>query len=277
MARINKKHEGAEADAAAGNAQGGDVKIDIEVEGDENANADAKVAEKKADGTCAAAAPDPDDERARVEAAIKAGEQAANQDFKSQAEDLRAERDDLAKQLADVAGEIDAAKAEASESADRLARLQADWENYRRRTERERAAECERACEGLVKNLLPVIDDLERAVAHASGAAEGDEVAKQLVDGVSAVHTKMVDVLVKQGVEVIDPAGEAFDPLSHQAVGRVENPKVFDETVADVYQKGYRMGGKVVRPAMVTVAYGGEKRPAPDEDAKSADAAASKE
>ena len=93
----------------------------------------------------------------------------------------------------------------------------------------------------------------------------------------SAVHTKMVDVLVKQGVEVIDPAGEAFDPLSHQAVGRVENPKVFDETVADVYQKGYRMGGKVVRPAMVTVAYGGEKRPAPDEDAKSADAAASKE
>ena len=277
MARINKKHEGAEADAATGNAQGGDVKIDIEVEGDENANADAKVAEKKADGTCAAAAPDPDDERARVEAAIKAGEQAANQDFKSQAEDLRAERDDLAKQLADVAGEIDAAKAEASESADRLARLQADWDNYRRRTERERAAERERACEGLVKNLLPVIDDLERAVAHASGAAEGDEVAKQLVDGVSAVHTKMVDVLVKQGVEVIDPAGEAFDPLSHQAVGRVENPKVFDETVADVYQKGYRMGGKVVRPAMVTVAYGGEKRPAPDEDAKSADAAASKE
>ena len=72
-------------------------------------------------------------------------------------------------------------------------------------------------------------------------------------------------MLEKQGVEVIDPAGEAFNPMDHQAVGRVENPDVYDETVADVYQKGYRLGGKVVRPAMVTVSYGGAKRPAEPE------------
>ena len=271
--------------APAGTPEGGDVKIDIEVEGDEPKGAEAKPeasaeeapSEQSTKGAAAAdaagSAPeeveaeyvDPDDERARVEAAIKAGEDAADADFKSEADKLRAERDELAKKLDGVADEIKAAKAEAASSTDRLARLQADWDNYRRRTERDRAAERERACEGLVKDLLPAIDDLERAIAHASGAAEGDEVAKQLVDGVSAVHAKVVSVLEKQGVEVIDPAGEAFDPSDHQAVGRVENPDVYDETVADVYQKGYRMGGKVVRPAMVTVAYGGAKRPAADE------------
>ena len=75
----------------------------------------------------------------------------------------------------------------------------------------------------------------------------------------------------KQGVEVIDPAGQPFDPQDHQAVGRVENADEYDETVADVYQKGYRLGGKVVRPAMVTVTYGGAKRPAeaPEGDAES--------
>ena len=126
--------------------------------------------------------------------------------------------------------------------------------------DRERAIERERACEGLVKDLLPAIDDLERAITHAS-AAEENEVAKQLVDGVTAVHAKVVSVLEKQGAEVIDPAGDPFDPQDHQAVGRVEDAEAYDETVRDVYQKGYRLGGKVVRPAMVTVTYGGPKRP----------------
>ena len=191
-----------------------------------------------------------------------AGEAAAEQDFKSEADGLRAERDELAKKLASVSDDIEAAKAEAAASADRLSRLQADWENYRRRTERDRVTERERACEGLVKDLLPAIDDLERAIAHAQASAEGNDVAQQLADGVSAVHEKVVSVLEKQGVEVIDPAGQPFDPMDHQAVGRVENPDEYDETVADVYQKGYRMGGKVVRPAMVTVTYGGAKRAA---------------
>lgn len=287
MARTKDSHGKAGAQAPAGKVEGGDVKIDIEVEGEEPKDAEATQVEgaeeepeqveaqyvEPEDGADASdEASDDDDERARVEAAIRAGEAAAEQDFKSDADRMRAERDELAKKLADVADEIEDAKTAAAASADRLARLQADWDNYRRRTERERVVERERACEGLVKNLLPVIDDLERAIAHSSGAAEGNEVAKQLVDGVSAVHAKVVDVLAKEGVEVIDPAGEAFDPMSHQAVGRVENAEVYDETVADVYQKGYRLGGKVVRPAMVTVAYGGAKRPAEPENADEAEA-----
>lgn len=291
MARttVNDKNQAGATAAPAPSPEGDDVKVDIEVEGDEKPEqtADAQQEEPQAveaeviepddaEGNAAVDA-DEDDERARVEAAIKAGEAAAEQDFKSEADGLRAERDELAKKLASVSEDIDAAKAEAAASADRLSRLQADWENYRRRTERDRVTERERACEGLVKDLLPAIDDLERAIAHAQASAEGNDVAQQLADGVSAVHEKVVSVLERQGVEVIDPDGQPFNPMDHQAVGRVENADEYDETVADVYQKGYRMGGKVVRPAMVTVTYGGAKRPAePAEDDAAEDKAESK-
>ena len=276
MARttVNDKQAGATA-APAPSPEGDDVKVDIEVEGDEKPEQTADAQQDEAQAVEAEViepeTSDDADEQARVEAAIKAGEAAAEADIKSEADALRAERDELAKKLADVEGDIEAAKAEAASAADRLSRLQADWENYRRRTERDRVTERERACEGLVKDLLPAIDDLERAISHAQATAEGNEVAQQLADGVSAVHEKVVSVLEKQGVEVIDPAGQPFDPQDHQAVGRVENADEYDETVADVYQKGYRLGGKVVRPAMVTVTYGGAKRPAeaPEGDAES--------
>ena len=159
---------------------------------------------------------------------------------------------------------VDAAKKTAADAVERLARLQADWDNYRKRTAAERLAERERANEKLVCNLLPVLDDMERASDHAEQTAEGDEKVMQFVEGVEAVHAKMLDILSKEGVEVIDPIGEPFDPLVHQAVGRVEDAEAYDETVAQVYQKGYRMAGKVIRSAMVTVTYGGPKRPADD-------------
>lgn len=289
MARttVNDKNQAGATAAPAPSPEGDDVKVDIEVEGDEKPEQTADAQQEKPE-TVEAEVIDPDaeddapadadaDEQAKVEAAIKAGEAAADQDFKSEADGLRAERDELAKKLASVSEDIDAAKAEAAASADRLSRLQADWENYRRRTERDRVTERERACEGLVKDLLPAIDDLERAIQHAQASAEGNEVAQQLAGGVSAVHEKVVSVLERQGVEVIDPAGQPFNPMDHQAVGRVENADEYDETVADVYQKGYRMGGKVVRPAMVTVTYGGAKRPAePAEDDAAEDKAESK-
>ena len=180
MARttVNDRNQAGAPEAPAPSPEGDDVKVDIEVEGDEKPEqtADAQQEEPQAveaeviepddaEGNAAADA-DEDGERARVEAAIKAGEAAAEQDFKSEADGLRAERDELAKKLASVSDDIEAAKAEAAASADRLSRLQADWENYRRRTERDRVTERERACEGLVKDLLPAIDDLERAIAR---------------------------------------------------------------------------------------------------------------
>lgn len=203
----------------------------------------------------------PEEEAAMVEAAKRAGAAAAEEDMKAEAERARETAGDLLLELDEAQQQIDAAKKEAADAADRLLRLQADWDNYRRRTAAERIAERERAAEKLVTNLLPVLDDMERASEHASQNAEGDEKVTQFVEGVMAVHAKMLDILGKEGVEVIDPAGEPFDPLVHQAVGRQEDPEAYDETVAQVYQKGYRMGGKVIRSAMVTVTFGGPKRP----------------
>lgn len=240
------------------------MKVPIEVEDEKNeaVESDGVVVE---DETAEAGELDEDaEERARVEAAIRAGEEAAERELAADANKIREERDELQKKLADVENQIEAAKKEASEATERMLRLQADWENYRRRTAAERLAEKERAAEGLVTSLLPVIDDIERAIEHAD-VADGDTQFQQFVDGVSAVHAKMLGVLAKEGVEPVDPAGEPFDPLAHQAVGRVEDTEAFDETVAQVYQKGYRMGDKVIRSAMVTVTYGGPKRPAEPE------------
>ena len=206
---------------------------------------------------------DPEEERARIEEAIRRGEEAAEKELASDAGKLRDERDALAKQLAEVDDTIADAKKQAADANERYMRLQADWENFRRRTASERLAEKERAAEKLVLSLLPVLDDMERAIEHA-GNTEENEQLKQFVDGIGAVHQKMMTALQKEGVEVIDPAGEAFEPLSHQAVGRVEDAEAYDETVAQVYQKGYKMGDKVIRTAMVTVTFGGPKRPAPE-------------
>lgn len=256
------------------------MRVPIEVEDEKNEavepdDVEMEEAAEKSDAPAEGEAPEEDpeheaeaadvdedaEERARVEAAIRAGEEAAERELAADAGKLREERDELQKKLSDVEDQIEAAKKEAAEATDRMLRLQADWENFRRRTAAERLAEKERAAEGLVTNLLPVIDDIERAIEHA-GATEDDAQLKQFVDGVSAVHAKMLAVLAKEGVVPLDPAGEPFDPLAHQAVGRVEDKDAFDETVAQVYQKGYKMGEKVIRTAMVTVTYGGPKRPA---------------
>lgn len=249
------------AAAPAKSAAGDNVKVDIETEETPDVEApEAEIVEPDvvdADDVVI----DDDDEQARIDAAIAAGEAAAEADFKADVDTLRAERDDLARKLSEVDDRIQEAEAKSAEAADKLVRLQADWANYRRRVDQERVVERERACENMIKDLLPAIDDLERAIAHAQSSAEGNDAVAQLADGVSAVHAKIIAALEKQGAEIIDPADEAFDPQDHQAVGRVENPDAYEDSVADVYQKGYRLGGKLVRPAMVTVTYGGPKRP----------------
>lgn len=243
----------------SGEHEGDDVKVPIEVEDGQD---EKDLKGQEADGQAASTASPEQDEDAMVEAAKRAGERAAEEDMKADAQRVRKERDELQKKLDEVSDEIASAKKEAADSAERLVRLQADWDNYRRRTAQERLDERERAAEKLVTNLLPVLDDMERASEHALQSAGDDENLKTFVEGVDAVHDKMLSILKKEGVEVIDPVGKPFDPLIHQAVGREENKDAYDETVAQVYQKGYSMGGKVIRSAMVTVTYGGPKRPA---------------
>ena len=170
---------------------------------------------------------------------------------------------DAPAEAADPADAVAQAKAEAAEWQDKYLRLHAEWDTYRRRTNEQRAQEKARATEKLVESLLPVLDDFERTIDYATTNGESG-----LLGGVEAVHSKLVSVLEKDGVEVISPEGQAFDALEAQAVATVDDPSVPDETVAQVYQKGYRMGAKVLRPAMVTVTTGGPKREAEEAPAE---------
>ena len=157
--------------------------------------------------------------------------------------------------------ELAAAKAEAADWQDKYVRLHAEWDTYRRRMTEQREAEKVRATEKLMESLIPVLDDFARTVDYAETNGETG-----LLGGVKAVQTKLSDTLAKGGLVVISPAGEAFDALECQAVGTVDDPSVPDETVAQVYQPGYKMGTKVIRPAMVTITTGGPKREKPEEE-----------
>ena len=156
---------------------------------------------------------------------------------------------------------VEKAQAEAKDWQDKYLRLHAEWDTYRRRTAEQREQERLRAGEKLVEKLLPVIDDFERTIDYAENNGEAG-----LIDGVKAVHSKFVNVLETGGVQVINPAGQAFDALECQAVATVDDASVPDETVHEVYQKGYKMGTKVLRAAMVTVTTGGPKRPKPESE-----------
>ena len=162
--------------------------------------------------------------------------------------------DELMKQAAE---QLEKLQAEVKEWKDNYLRLHAEWDTYRRRTAEQREAEKSTASEALVTDLLPLLDDFERSISFAKENGE-----KGLIEGVEAVHSKLINTLEKNGTVVIDPeAGEAFDAIEHQAVATVEDKEKFDESIASVMQKGYKMGNKVLRPAMVSVTTGGKKRP----------------
>ena len=124
-------------------------------------------------------------------------------------------------------------------------RLQADFENYRKRAAREAAAAGQRAKSGLIRELLPIVDNLERALASAE---EGEQ---HLAEGVRLVHAELIAVLERNGVEQFDPAGDKFDPAEHEALSvRADGES---GVVLDVVEKGYRANGSVLRPARVVV------------------------
>jgi molecular chaperone GrpE len=136
------------------------------------------------------------------------------------------------------------------EYKDRYVRLLADFENFRRRSEREKADFYKYAMAGVLKNLLPVLDNFDRALDHAE---QGDDFHK----GVLLIYKQLFDVLEKHGVRTIDESGVPFDPNIHEAVVREEDPSVPSHTVTAVLQKGYFLHDRLLRPAMVKVAVGG--------------------
>jgi molecular chaperone GrpE len=144
------------------------------------------------------------------------------------------------------------AKAEKADEYLELAkRTKADFENYRKRTARDAAAAQTRGVIKLVRDLLPAVDNLDRAVGAAlNGGTETDEVAS----GVKLVHDELIAALGRAGVELFSPEGERFDPESHEAVAQRAVEGAEPGTIIEVYQRGCRLGDAVIRPARVVVA-----------------------
>jgi molecular chaperone GrpE len=207
-------------------------------------------APRRADGDRRPVAPEEEPVTARDEAGEPSGEEDPS---------VEAERD-LARDEAEPAEgeveagpevetetELDRAERERDEYLALAQRTQADFENYRKRAAKEVATAGERAKGGLVRELLPVVDNLERALASAT-----DE-EQHLAAGVRLVHSELISVLERNGVEQFDPRGEAFDPAVHDALSTRSEDGAEPGVVLDVVEKGYRTGDSVLRPARVVV------------------------
>ncbi|UTF60255.1 nucleotide exchange factor GrpE [Gilvimarinus sp. DA14] len=130
-------------------------------------------------------------------------------------------------------------------------RVQAELQNVRRRAEADVEKAHKFGQEKLVGDLLPVVDNLERALASINAE---DDANKAIIEGIELTLKSFIDILVKHKVEPVNPVGEPFNPELHQAMSMIENPDVEPNTVIDVFQKGYTLHGRLVRPAMVVVA-----------------------
>jgi len=135
---------------------------------------------------------------------------------------------------------------------DRLLRKTAEFENYRRRTDRERQQVVESAAADLIKDLLPLVDDLERAL-KAEGAGDPSDAVRR---GVELIHKQLIDTLRKRGVTPIEAIGQDFDPHFHNAVTYEPAEGRRDGEVIEEFARGYKLGDRLLRPAMVKVARG---------------------
>ena len=163
--------------------------------------------------------------------------------------DTREEAADVT--VEDVPAEEDktaALEAQLQEKNDRILRLQADFENFRRRTAKEKEELAAVITQNLLTDLLPLLDNFERAMAVEQSDVEAFQ------KGVEMIFTQLREVMEKHGLENVEAEGVPFDPNIHQAVMRVENPDVEDGMITQVLQKGYQAKGRVIRPAMVQVA-----------------------
>jgi molecular chaperone GrpE len=162
-------------------------------------------------------------------------------------------------QLATLEGRI-------ADLTDRLLRAHAEMDNLRKRTERDKEDTAKYAISKFARDVLGVGDNLQRATAAVPpGAADADPALKALVDGVALTEREFANALERNGVKRIDPEGEPFNPHQHQAMIEIEKPDMVPGTIVQVYAPGYILEDRVLRPAMVVVAKGGDKRGGEDE------------
>ncbi len=143
--------------------------------------------------------------------------------------------------------QLEDAQAEARANHDRFLRERADLENFKKRMQREKADALRFACEPLIRELLPVVDNLERAAEHGTGNGES------ILEGIKLVLKSFVEVLERHGVKRIDAVGEPFDPTHHQAMAQVESDDQEPNRVVEQHHRGYLLHDRLLRPALVTV------------------------
>lgn len=152
---------------------------------------------------------------------------------------------------ADPVDELQQALEEVEKYKDLALRAEAEMQNLQRRTARDVENAHKFALEKFLQNLLPIVDSLEKAIEAAEQAAESED--DPMLEGVRLCNKLLLDLLGREGIEIIDPVGEPFDPNEHQAISTVENPEMEPNSVFAVVQKGYRLNGRLVRAAMVMV------------------------
>lgn len=145
--------------------------------------------------------------------------------------------------------ELERLRQEKDDLYNRLLRVQAEYDNFRKRTQKEKEADRKYKSQSIVTDLLPVLDNFERAL----NVEVQDEASKGIFEGLQMVYRQMKDVLEKEGVEEIKTVGEEFDPQIHQAVMQVEDENYESNVVIEELQKGYKLKDRVIRPAMVKV------------------------
>jgi molecular chaperone GrpE len=141
-------------------------------------------------------------------------------------------------------------EAEAKANYDLFLRERADLENFKRRMQRDKAEALRFANEPLIRDLLPILDNLERAVSHAQGGGN----SQPLVEGVSLVLRSFLDMVEKHGVSRVSAKGQLFDPTKHEAMAQIENTEIVPNTVVDEYAPAYLLYDRLLRPALVVVA-----------------------
>ncbi|HYE00201.1 MAG TPA: nucleotide exchange factor GrpE [Alphaproteobacteria bacterium] len=158
------------------------------------------------------------------------------------------------------ADRLAALEADNAKLKDQLMRAVAETENVRRRGQRDREDASKYAVTAFAKDLLPVADNLRRALDAVPADQRGAEAVKNLLAGVEMTEKELLSVLERHGVQKIDPTGQPFDPNFHEAFAQVENTGQAAGTVVQTYQAGYTIAGRLLRPAMVTVAAGESRR-----------------
>jgi len=162
----------------------------------------------------------------------------------------------LSRELQDLKGLYEEKLGEFDEQGEQFLRLQAEFENFRRRSLKEKQESFKFGHQNLVKDLLSAVDNLERALEH--GAQNAGPEVRGILDGVELVHREVLGALAKHGVKEIEAEGRLFDPADHEAMGQVQNAEVPPNTVLEVLQKGYVIHDRMLRPARVIVSREGE-------------------